>query len=80
MLSQIKLDREQDQRVFKRLIEELDRIEGAIDPYGDPDLLAQWSLCIANIMRASNQAAHADHSGKFEPSISNKHHQGHHYD
>lgn len=37
--------------MFGRLAEELDRIEGAIDPYSDPDLQAQWSLCINNIMR-----------------------------
>lgn len=54
--------------MFKLLIDQLDRIEGAIDPYGDADLQMQWSLCIANIMRLDNQNAHGDRSaasGKF---------------
>lgn len=32
-------------------MDELDRIEPAIDPYADPDLKEQWMLCIGNIMR-----------------------------
>jgi len=48
-------------------MDELDRIEGAIDPYGDPDLLEQWSSCISNIMQhQANQSAASAHaqSGK----------------
>lgn len=48
---QVKLNEEPDRRLFSSLVEELERIEGAIDPYSDPDLLEQWTLCIGNIMR-----------------------------
>lgn len=37
---------------------ELERsIEGGFDPYGDPELLEQWTLCIANIMREQQDKA-----------------------
>lgn len=61
---QIKLDQEEDARLFERLKEELDRIEGAIDPYADPDLLQQWTLCIRNIMRQFADSIHSAQTGK----------------
>lgn len=63
---QIKLDRESDKKLFSNLAEELERIEGAIDPYSDPDLQEQWSLCIGNIMRHQDDSAgRANSAGKF---------------
>lgn len=42
-----------DEQLFASLTDQLERIEVGIDPYGDPDLLEQWVLCIGNIMRQS---------------------------
>lgn len=36
-----------EQKVYAKLIDELDRIEPNIDPYVDPDLLEQWVHCIS---------------------------------
>lgn len=40
-----------DEQLFANLADQLERLEPGIDPYGDPDLLEQWILCIGNIMR-----------------------------
>lgn len=49
---------EADRALFGALVVELERsIEGGFDPYGEPDLLEQWTLCIGNIMRQQQDKA-----------------------
>jgi hypothetical protein len=57
--------------VFTSLSEQLERIEPSIDPYSDPDLLEQWTLCIGEVVRrqqavGGGQGAPSNSTGKFE--------------
>lgn len=64
-LNQIKLDTdESDKRLFQILVEELDRIEVTIDPYSDPDLLEQWTMCIGEIMQSFSSIPGVDSSSR----------------
>lgn len=47
----VKLDEQADGDLFASLAQQLDRIEANIDPYGEPDLLEQWTLCIGELLR-----------------------------
>lgn len=62
-----------DRRLFGRLVDELDRIEPAIDPYADPDLQHQWSLCIGDIIHQLDISKSDGNSGN-QSSISKSNH------